>query len=175
MKYCSECAAPLSFRIPEGDHLPRAVCDSCGTIHYENPKLVAGAIVESEGRILLCRRAIAPRRGFWTAPAGFMENNETTADAAIRETWEEAGARIELGPLFSMVDLPRISQVHLFFLATLVGNHFAAGTESLEVRLFAEEEIPWDEVVFRSTKQSLRHYFDDRRRGQFGVHTFALD
>ena len=175
MRYCSECAAPLSIRIPEGDHLLRAVCDACGTIHYENPKLVAGAIVEHEGRILLCRRAIAPCQGFWTAPAGFMENNETTADAAIRETWEEAGARIELGPLFSMVDLPRISQVHLFFLATLVGNHFAAGPESLEVRLFAEEEIPWDEVVFHSTKQSLRHYFDDRRRGQFGMHTFALD
>ena len=104
-----------------------------------------------------------------------MENNETTADAAIRETWEEAGARIQLGPLFSLVDLPRISQVHLFFLATLVGTHFAAGPESLEVRLFAEEEIPWDEVVFRSTKHTLRRYFDDRRRGQFGMHTFALD
>ena len=175
MKYCSECAAPLSIRIPEGDHLLRAVCDACGTIHYENPKLVAGAIVEHEGRILLCRRAIAPCQGFWTAPAGFMENNETTAAAAIRETWEETGARIELGQLFSLVDLPQISQVHLFFLATLVGNHFAAGPESLEVRLFAEEEIPWDEVVFHSTKQSLRHYFDDRRRGQFGMHTFALD
>lgn len=175
MKYCSECAAPLSFRIPEGDHLPRAVCDACGSIHYENPKIVAGAIVESEGRVLLCRRAIAPRRGFWTAPAGFMENHETTADAAIRETWEEAGARIQLGPLFSLVDLPRISQVHLFFLATLLGTHFAAGPESLEVRLFAEEEIPWDEVVFRSTQHTLRRYFDDRRRGQFGMHTFALD
>lgn len=174
MKYCSECAAPLVIRVPEGDHLPRAVCDACGTIHYENPKIVAGAIIEWQDSILLCRRAIEPRRGFWTVPAGFMENRETTGEAAIRETWEEAGATIELLGLFSLVNLPCFSQVHLFYRARLKDPHFAPGPESLEAALFHESEIPWDDIAFRSTTVSLQQYFADLRRGTPGFHTIDL-
>jgi ADP-ribose pyrophosphatase YjhB (NUDIX family) len=171
MKYCSVCAQPVSLRVPEGDNRERFVCDACGTIHYENPRNVVGTIPVWQEQILLCRRAIEPRYGFWTLPAGFMELGETTAQGAIRETLEEAGARIELQELFSLVNVPHVHQVHLFYRARLLDLDLAPGEESLDVRLFREAEIPWDELAFPTTAQTLRFYFADRELGRFGVHT----
>ncbi len=170
MKYCNECGAPVSLRIPEGDNLPRHVCERCHTIHYLNPKLVVGCIAEWDDRILLCRRAIEPRYGLWTLPAGFMENGESTAQAAVRETLEEACARVEIGELFSLVNVPYISQVHLFYRAQLVENDFAPGIESLETALFSEADIPWQEIAFRSVTLALKAYFADRVARRFGFH-----
>jgi ADP-ribose pyrophosphatase YjhB (NUDIX family) len=175
MNFCSACGASVSFRIPEGDSLPRHVCDTCGEIHYINPKMVVGAIAEWQGKVLLCRRAIEPRKGLWTLPAGFMENGETTAQAAARETLEEACARIDVGEAFSMVSIPHISQVHLFFRARLIDPKHAPGEESLEVALLDEQDIPWDALAFRSVTLALRHYFDDRRRDLFRFHADDLD
>lgn len=174
MNYCSQCGAPVALRIPPGDSLPRHVCDRCGAIHYQNPKLVVGAIAEWEGRILLCRRGIEPRHGLWTLPAGFMENEETTAQAAARETLEEACARIEVGPMFSLINVPHISQVHIFYRATLLDPDFAPGEESLDVGLFAEHEIPWPEMAFRTVSISLQRFFADRQAGRFGFHACDL-
>ena len=174
MNFCSNCGAAVEFRIPAGDSLPRHVCRQCGTIHYQNPKLVVGALAEWEDRILLCRRAIEPRLGFWTLPAGFMENEETTAQAAARETAEEACARIEVGELYTLIDVPHISQVHLIYRARLLDLDFRPGEESLEVALLREDEIPWDEIAFRTIALSLSHYFDDRRRGHWSFHTASL-
>lgn len=171
MNYCSNCGATVALRIPPGDSLPRHVCIQCGSIHYQNPKLVVGAIAEWEDRILLCRRAIEPRHGFWTLPAGFMENGETTEQAAARETLEEAQARIEVGALLALVNVPYISQVHLLYRAKLLDLDFAPGEESLETRLFTEAEIPWDDLAFRSISLALRYYFADRKQGQFSLHS----
>lgn len=174
MNYCSHCGAPVSLKIPAGDSLPRHVCDQCGTIHYQNPKVVVGALVQWEESILMCRRAIEPRYGYWTLPAGFMENNETCGDAALRETLEEAGARIALGPMFSFVDLPHISQIHIIYRATLLDLDFKAGEESLEVALMAEDDIPWSDIAFRSIDYTLKRFFEDRRRGTYNLHTTSL-
>jgi ADP-ribose pyrophosphatase YjhB (NUDIX family) len=171
MKYCCECGATVSFRIPADDTLPRHVCDRCRTIHYLNPKMVVGALPEWEDKILLCRRAIEPRLGMWTLPAGFMENAETTTQAAARETLEEACARIEVGELFSLISVPHISQVHVVYRARLLDLDFAAGAETLEVALFDEAEVPWDAIAFRSIALTLRHFYADRLAGRFGVHT----
>ncbi|HEX2198578.1 MAG TPA: NUDIX hydrolase [Burkholderiales bacterium] len=170
MKFCSNCAAPLAKRVPPGDTLARWVCDQCGEIHYQNPKLVVGAVPEFEGRLLLCRRAIEPRYGYWTLPAGFMENDETAGQAALRETLEEAGARIELGAPFSMISVPYVNQVHLFYLARLVDLEFKPGEESLEVALYEEAQIPWKEIAFRTVAATLRHWFADRSKGAFAFH-----
>lgn len=175
MNFCSHCGGTVGLRIPAGDSLPRHVCDTCGTVHYINPKLVVGAIAEWQDRILLCRRAIEPRMGFWTLPAGFMENGESTAEGAVRETLEEACARIAVGPLFTLINVPHISQVHLMYRASLLDLDFAAGEESLEVALFSEHEIPWDELAFRTISLTLRRYFDDRRSGGFGFHCCDLE
>jgi ADP-ribose pyrophosphatase YjhB (NUDIX family) len=158
------------MRIPPGDSLARHVCDSCGTVHYQNPKLVIGAIPEWENRILLCRRAIEPRYGMWTLPAGFMENDETTSQAAVRETLEEACVRIEVGDLFTLINVPHINQVHLVYRARLLDLDFSAGEETLAVDLFDERDIPWNEIAFRSIGITLRHYFADRRSGQYSFH-----
>ena len=175
MNFCSNCGAPVDFRVPQGDSLPRHVCDRCGSIHYLNPKIVVGAIPEWEDdRILLCRRAIEPRHGFWTLPAGFMENAETTAAGAARETLEEACARITVGDMFSLINVPFINQVHIVYRARLLDLDFRAGEESLEVALFHEHEIPWEHIAFRTIALTLRHYFDDRRRGRYGFHTCDL-
>jgi ADP-ribose pyrophosphatase YjhB (NUDIX family) len=170
INYCSSCGAGVSLRIPPGDSLPRHVCDACGAIHYRNPRLVVGALPVWEDKVLLCRRAIEPRRGLWTLPAGFMENGETVAEAALRETHEEANANISLGEMFTMISVPHISQVHVVYRATLVDLDFSAGEETLEVRLFGEQDIPWDEIAFRTIALTLRHYFDDRRAGTFRFH-----
>lgn len=174
MKFCSSCGAPVAFRIPPGDTLPRHVCEHCCTIHYQNPKVVVGALPEWEDKVLLCRRAIEPRYGMWTLPAGFMENEETTAQAAARETLEEACARIEVGELYTLIDVPHISQVHIVYRARLLDLDFRPGEESLDVALFTEDEIPWEQIAFRSIAISLRHFFADRRSGHWGMHTASL-
>jgi ADP-ribose pyrophosphatase YjhB (NUDIX family) len=170
MKFCSHCAAPLVRRVPPGDSLPRYVCEACGEVHYQNPKLVVGSIPEWDGRLLLCRRAIEPRYGYWTLPAGFMENDETAGDAARRETLEEAGAHIELGEPFSMISVPQVNQVHLFYRARLMDLEFRPGEESLEVALFEETELPWKDIAFRTVGLTLKHWFADRARGGFAFH-----
>lgn len=170
MKFCSNCGSAVLSRVPPGDSLPRHVCDSCGSIHYLNPKLVLGSIPEWEGRLLLCRRAIEPRYGYWTLPAGFMENAETAAEAAARETMEEAGARVELLDAFSMISVPYVNQVHVFYRARLLDLDFKAGVESLEVALFEEAKLPWKEIAFRTVGLTLKHWFADRARGSFSFH-----
>jgi len=168
MKYCAECGELVELRMPQDDHRHRFVCTACDTIHYQNPKLIVGAIPEWEdGRILLCRRAIEPRHGLWTLPAGFMENDETTAEAAARETAEEANARVEMGELYTLHNLAYISQVHLLYQAKLLDLDFFPGVESLEVQLFAEADIPWDLLAFRPVRFTLEHYFKDRKAGNF--------
>jgi ADP-ribose pyrophosphatase YjhB (NUDIX family) len=174
LNFCSACGGLVAHRVPPGDSLPRGICDACGTIHYRNPRLVVGALPEWGDQVLLCKRAIEPRLGKWTLPAGFMENGESVAAAAARETREEACARIELGPMFTMISVPYISQVHVIYRARLLDLDFAPGEESLDVRLFREDEIPWDEIAFRTISQSLRHFFADRKAGHFGVHTGDL-
>jgi len=174
MRFCSTCGQTVALRVPPGDTLERHVCNACGEIHYLNPKMVVGAIPVMEDRILLARRAIEPRLGFWTLPAGFMENNETTAQAAVRETLEEACAEIEIEMLYALVNIPHISQVHLFYLAQLRSNRFAPGEESLETRLFHLDEIPWDTLAFRSVSVTLRHYLADRAAGRVAMHVEDL-
>lgn len=169
MKYCSHCSQPVTRGIPEGDNRPRWMCPACGAIHYENPRIVAGCVPEYQGQILLCRRAIEPRRGYWTVPAGFMENGETLAEAAARETWEEALARVEIGSLFSVVDILQAAQVHVFFTGTLARPEFGAGTESLEARLCPVSEIPWPELAFPSIRIALEQYLDNLRTGNVAV------
>ena len=171
MKFCSECGGTTETLIPEGDSRLRAVCSACKIIHYVNPKMVLGTIPAWGDQVLLCRRAIEPRYGLWTLPAGFMEVEESTANGAMRETMEEAGARIELGSLFSVFDIPHVNQVHLFYLAQLKDLEFAAGPESLEVKLFTEDEIPWNLIAFRTITATLKFYFYDRRQGVMSVHT----
>lgn len=170
MNYCSNCGAPTAFRIPAGDSLPRHLCDACGSIFYQNPRMVVGCIPEWEDRILLCRRAIEPRHGLWTLPAGFMENGETTQQGAARETLEEACARVEIGKLYTMINLPDINQVYLVFRARLLDLDYAAGAESLEVKLFREEEIPWERLAFATIRETLTRYYADRKEGSFGFH-----
>jgi ADP-ribose pyrophosphatase YjhB (NUDIX family) len=170
VKFCCYCASPVVSRVPPGDSLPRWICDECGEIHYQNPKLVLGTIPEYQGRILLCRRAIEPRYGYWTLPAGFMENGETAGQAAARETLEEAGARIELGAPFSMVSVPRVNQVHLFYCAKLLDLDFKPGEETLEVALAEEHQIPWNDIAFRTVGLTLKLWLADRQAGSFTFH-----
>jgi ADP-ribose pyrophosphatase YjhB (NUDIX family) len=174
MNYCSECAAPVELRIPEGDTLPRHVCGSCHTIHYSNPKVVVGCIPEWEDKILLCQRAIEPRYGLWTLPAGFMENFETTMEGAARETLEEAKAAVDISELYTLINLPEINQVYVMFRGAMRTPEFAPGSESLDVQLCDEDNVPWDKIAFPVIDQTLRLYFRDRRRGQFGIYTGAI-
>ncbi|WP_373988572.1 NUDIX hydrolase [Duganella sp. BuS-21] len=179
MKFCSECASPVSLSIPAGDNRPRYVCSNCAAIHYQNPKMVLGSIPvwerDGELKVLLCQRAIEPRHGYWTLPAGFMENAETTGEAAMRETEEEAGANIKLGPLFTLLNVARVHQVHMFYLAELLDLDFAPGVESLDVRLFSEAEIPWHDLAFPTIRTTLELFFADRVKiregGGYGFHT----
>lgn len=170
MNYCSHCGTPLIHTVPEGDNRLRHCCPACGIVHYENPKMVVGCLAEWNEQILLCRRAIEPRHGLWTLPAGFMENGESTVEGALRETLEEAGARVKDPCLYSLISLPDINQVYLMFRAQLCDLDFAPGEESLEVALFSEAQIPWDGLAFRTIRITLEHYFDDRRRGAYPLH-----
>lgn len=175
MNFCSQCGAPVALAVPEGDTLPRFVCGACRTIHYQNPKIVAGCIPEWGGQILLCRRAIEPRTGFWTFPAGFMEMGESTEQAAARETLEEARARVEITDLYAVFTLSRVSQVYVVFRGRLPEPEFDVGHESLEVGLFDPEKIPWDRLAFRVIHETLTRYVEDRRRGRFAVHVGVVD
>lgn len=170
MKFCSACGARVTLTLPPGDDRERYVCDRCATVHYQNPRVVTGCIPEWEDRILLCRRAIEPRRGLWTLPAGFMENAETTAEGAARETLEEANARVEMGSLFALIDIPYINQIYMLFRARLIGPDVSPGRESLEVRLLGESEIPWEEIAFPAIEKTLRWYLADRGKGKFALH-----
>jgi len=174
MNFCNQCGARVSVHVPDGDTLPRHVCDACGQIHYSNPKLVLGCIAEWQGRILLCRRAIEPRHGLWTIPAGFMENRETTAEAAARETLEEACAAVEEMVPYGLYDLPQISQVYLIYRAQMSSPDHQPGHESLESELVAEADIPWDEMAFPVITQVLRDYLADRVTGSFPLRTGVL-
>ena len=174
MNYCTQCGTHVELRIPEGDSHLRHVCPQCGEIHYQNPKVIVGCIAEWEQRILLCRRAIEPCYGLWTLPAGFMENGESTTQAALRETYEEACARVSIERLFALINIPHISQVHLFYRARLLDTNFGAGEESLETQLFSEDEIPWHELAFSSVDHCLKAFFGDRRSGPFGFHETTL-
>jgi ADP-ribose pyrophosphatase YjhB (NUDIX family) len=172
--FCGACGAPTVRRVPPGDSRERLVCPACGAIAYENPKLVVGCLATLDDRVLLCRRAIEPRYGSWTLPAGFMENGETTAEGAARETVEESGAAVaDLEP-FMLIDVPDVHQVHLFFRARLVEARFALGDESLEARLFAAAEIPWDALSFPTVIAALRRYFADRTAGRPGFHRHTI-
>lgn len=175
MNFCSNCGARVTLRVPDGDNMPRYVCDACGIVHYQNPKIVAGCIPEWEDKILLCRRAIEPRSGLWTLPAGFMENGETTEEAAAREALEEAMVDVEILDLYSLFSIPHVSQVFMMFRGRMRSPAFGAGPESLDVRLFGEAEIPWDTIAFKTVKETLRHYFADRRAGSFLVHRGRID
>jgi len=175
MKFCSNCGAAVALKIPAGDTLPRHVCDACSTIHYQNPKMIVGCIAEWEDRVLLCRRAIEPRLGLWTVPAGFMENGETTAQGAARETLEEANARVEVGPLYAMYNIPHINQVYILFRARLLDLDFSAGTESLEVQLFDEKDVPWESIAFATVRNTLNHYYADRKAGEYRFHLGTIE
>ena len=170
MKYCSNCGSPVRSLIPPGDTMPRYVCDACTTIHYQNPKIVVGCIPEWEGKILMCRRAIEPRHGLWTLPAGFLENQETTIQGAMRETLEEAHARVEISMLYALYNVPHINQVYLLFRGRLLDLNFKPGAESLEVQLFDERQIPWEKLAFRTVRETLKAYFNDLRSGAFSFH-----
>jgi ADP-ribose pyrophosphatase YjhB (NUDIX family) len=175
MKFCPDCGAPVQLAIPTGDHLPRFVCTACGHIHYRNPRLVVGCVPEHEDRILLCRRAIEPRRGYWTVPAGFMENGETLQQAAARESHEEALAEVTIGSLLAIVHVLQAEQVHVFFRARLPAARYAAGAESLEVALVAPGAIPWQDLAFRSTDFALRRYLEDKVTGVETHHFHTID
>lgn len=175
MSYCTRCGSAASLTIPAGDNLARQVCTSCGHIHYDNPRMIVGCIAEWENRILLCRRAIEPRRGYWTLPAGFMENGETTSEAARRETLEEAGAHVSVDAAFALVSIAHINQVHLFYRGRMTSPSYSAGEESLEVALFHPKEIPWETLSFRSVRLCLEHYLADQRNGGFGFHEHELE
>lgn len=170
IKHCRECGAPVAYSVPADDNRERATCSSCHVVHYENPLNVVGTVPIWGDQVLLCRRNIEPRRGYWTLPAGFMELGETCAAGALRETVEEAGAVVDLHGLFSLLNVVHVGQVHLFYRATLLSTTFDPGPETQEVGLFTEAEIPWDELAFQTVRLTLERYFEDRRTGQFGLH-----
>jgi ADP-ribose pyrophosphatase YjhB (NUDIX family) len=175
MKYCSNCgSANLAFKIPEGDNLPRYICENCQTIFYQNPKIVTGTLPIWQDKILLCKRAIEPRYGLWTLPAGFMENNETVEQAAIRETSEEAKANVEQVKLYVMISLPDRNQVYMIFRAQLSDLNYAPGIESLDVKLFKKDEIPWNNIAFPVITKTLNYYFDDLTTNEFPLHVTLL-
>ena len=170
IKHCRQCGAAVAYVVPADDNRERAVCSACKTIHYENPLNVVGTVPVWGEQVLLCKRAIEPRYGFWTLPAGFMELGETLADGAIRETVEEAGAKIELQDLFTVMNVVRVGQVHLFYRARMIDATLDPGPETLEARLFHEHEIPWDEIAFRTVRETLLHFFACRRNASYPLH-----
>ncbi len=178
-KYCHGCGTAVVLRLPDdGDTKQRAVCPACHMVHYQNPLNVVGTVPtwgNDGAQVLLCMRNIEPRRGKWTLPAGFMELNETTAEGAKRETVEEAGAQFEMQDLFSLINVAKVGQVHLFYRARLLSTEFDPGTETIEARLFTESEVPWDELAFKTVKETLKLYFNDRKAAKFGFHALDID
>jgi ADP-ribose pyrophosphatase YjhB (NUDIX family) len=175
IKHCRNCGSAVVYRVPDdGDTRERAVCPSCDTIHYENPLNVVGTVPHWGEQVLLCKRNIEPRWGKWTLPAGFMELGETTVEGAARETDEEAGAKFEMQELLTVLSVPRVGQVHLFYRARLLSDQFAPGHETIEARLFHEQEIPWQDIAFKTVRETLLCYFEDRRKGRFDVHNLDI-
>ncbi len=175
INYCPSCGEKTTNRIPDGDNRARAVCSKCSTIHYQNPKIVAGSLPVWKDQVLLCKRAIEPRYGLWTLPAGFMENSESIEQGAARETREEAQAELENMTLYTVFSIPKISQVYMLFRADLTGEHaFSPGSESLETALFSEDDIPWDDIAFPMIERSLRYYFADLKREEFGFYVESI-
>lgn len=170
MNYCNACGSPLGEQVPAGDNRVRHVCTECGAIHYKNPKVVAGCIPVWQDQVLLCKRAIKPRYGLWTLPAGFLENGEASHQGAVRETQEEANARVDVQALYSTFNLPHIDQIYMLFRARLLDLDFGPGEESLEVALFREDQIPWEELAFPVVAETLKLFFADQARGRFGTH-----
>jgi len=175
MNFCSQCGRGVELKIPDGDNRERHVCDHCNTIHYQNPNIVAGCLPIWEDKVLLCKRAIEPRHGFWTLPAGFMENNETLEQAAARESVEEANANLEISKLYTVISLPHINQIYMLYLANLLDLNFSAGPESLDVQLFTEEQIPWNDLAFRTIDFTLKRYFEDRKENNFPLHSSFIE
>ena len=175
MNFCSNCGSAVALIVPPGDNRERHVCNDCDTVHYVNPRIVTGCLPVWEDQVLLCLRAIEPRRGYWTLPAGFMENGETIAAGAARETVEEANARVSDLELYTIFSLPHISQAYMFFRARLCDLEFSSGEESLDVRLFKEDDIPWDNLAFPVITQSLQFYFEDRRLGDYPVRSREIE
>lgn len=179
IKHCRECGASVVYRLPDdGDTKLRAVCTACHTVHYENPLNVVGTVPtwgDDGGQVLLCKRNIEPRKGKWTLPAGFMELGETAKDGAARETVEEAGAEFEMQDLFALMNVARVGQVHLFYRAKLLSPHFKPGFETMEAKLFSEADIPWEEIAFKTVRETLLHYFADRRAGAYGFHVLDIE
>jgi ADP-ribose pyrophosphatase YjhB (NUDIX family) len=171
IQHCRVCGAPTEYRVPPDDNRDRAICTACGEIHYENPLNVVGTVPVWGDHVLLCRRNIEPRYGFWTLPAGFLELGESAAEGAIRETVEEAGANIQLLDLFTLLNVVRVGQIHFYYRARMLDTTLAPGPETIEARLFSENEIPWDALAFRTVRMTLEHYFADRRSGAFALHT----
>jgi ADP-ribose pyrophosphatase YjhB (NUDIX family) len=175
MKFCAECGHSVTIKVPDGDHAPRHVCVACGTVHYRNPKVIVGCIPEWEDKVLMCRRSIQPRHGYWTFPAGFLELHETSAQGAAREALEESQATVDIGELFTVIDCPDVGQVYMIYRAKLREPKFGPTPESSEVVLMTEAEIPWDEIAFRTIWRSLKHFYEDRAAGVTGkVHVFDL-
>ena len=171
MNFCSQCGSPVILQTPDNDHRQRHVCPSCSTIHYRNPNIIAGCIATFDDKVLLCRRAIEPQVGYWTLPAGFLENGETTEEGAARESWEEARARVDIESLYGLFNVPHISQVYMIYRAQLITPTVSAGVESLEARLFSEAEIPWDQLAFSVVETTLKRFFEDRKTQQFSLIT----
>lgn len=174
MNFCSECGKTVIHRIPEGDNLPRFICEHCDTIHYQNPKLVVGCLPVWKEQILLCKRAIEPCYGLWTLPAGFMENQESLEEAALRESHEEANANLEIKGIYSVISLPHINQIYVLYRAELLDLDYFAGPESLDVQLFNEEDIPWEQIAFKTIERTLKHYFIDRKQDAYPVHNSVI-
>lgn len=175
IKHCKNCGSPVVYRLPDdGDAKERAICPACNTVHYENPLNVVGTVAVFDDKVLLCKRNIEPRWGKWTLPAGFLELGETTAQGAARETDEEAGASFTMEGLFTVISVARVGQVHLFYRAKLLNATFNPGFETLEARLYAEKDIPWNEIAFRTVKETLELFFSDRRKGHYQVHNLEI-
>ena len=175
MNYCNQCGGSVSKTVPEGDNRERFVCSHCQHIHYQNPRIIAGCLPFYEDQVLLCRRAIEPRRGMWTLPGGFLENGESISDGAVRETLEEANARVTIDSIYTIFSLPHISQVYVFYRAQLLDLNFSAGEESLETKLFREEDIPWSELSFAAIEQTLTAYFSDQKAGHYRLREGTID
>ncbi len=175
MNFCSNCGKTVRYGLAEGEDRPRFVCDHCQTIHYQNPNIVAGCLPIWGDKVLLCKRAIPPRKGFWNVPGGYMENGETVEEGAAREVWEEANIRVKPFHLQMLFSIARINQVYMHFLADLPDLSFSCGVESLEVQLFAENEIPWKEIAFTSSHYTLRTYFQDRKLGRHQLHRTSYE
>ncbi len=170
MNFCSHCGETVILKIPEDDNRQRYVCLSCEMIHYQNPKVVTGCLPVWEDKILLCKRAIKPRYGLWTLPAGFMELGETTVEAAARETMEEANARVNIQGLYVVINLPQVDQVFMMFRSQLLDLDFSPGVESLAVELYTKQDIPWDSLAFGTIRQTLDFFFEDQQTGDYPLH-----